>query len=138
MIQRVSGSRPRALGTAGAALLIIGCAGAATACAGDRGTIGALIGQSSDGKLTVREAPKGLGAAKAGIQPGDEILLIDGIDVRTLDERRLQELLSGDVGSGVKLTLVRGNQVIRVTVQRTAAIRYRLGGAGPGGSGVAK
>jgi C-terminal processing protease CtpA/Prc len=108
-----------------AALLLLGSLTVAIACAADRGTIGALIGQSSDGKLTVRETPKGLGAAKAGVQPGDKILLIDGIDVRTLDERRLQELLTGDVGTEVKLTLERGDQVLRVTVRRTAAIRYR-------------
>jgi C-terminal processing protease CtpA/Prc len=95
------------------------------ACAAQRGTIGAVIGQGADGKLTLREVPKGLGAAQAGLQPGDQILLIDGIDVRTLEERGLQELLTGEVGQPVKLTVVRGNQVLRVTVRRTAARHWR-------------
>jgi C-terminal processing protease CtpA/Prc len=95
------------------------------ACASQRGTIGAVIGQSADGKLTLREVPKGLGAEKAGLEPGDQILLIDGIDVRTLDERGLQGLLTGEVGQPVKLTVVRGDQVLRITVRRTAAQRWR-------------
>jgi C-terminal processing protease CtpA/Prc len=95
------------------------------ACASQRGTIGAVLGQSADGKLTVHEVPKELGAAKAGLKPGDQILLIDGIDVRTLDERGVQEILTGEVGQPVKLTVVRGNEVLHVTVNRTAAQRWR-------------
>jgi len=100
------------------ALILLGCAA-------QRGTIGAVLGQGADGKLTVREVPKGLGAEKAGLQPGDQILLIDGIDVRTLDERGLQELLTGEVEQPVKLTVVRGKEVLHVTVLRTAARRWR-------------
>jgi hypothetical protein len=37
----------------------------------------------------------------------------------------LHEVLSGDVGSKVKLTLVRGDDVIRVTLSRTPAGRPR-------------
>jgi carboxyl-terminal processing protease len=95
------------------------------ACASERGTIGAVLGQNADGKLTVHEVPKTLGAAKAGLQPGDQILLIDGIDVRTLDERGVQQLLTGEVGQPVKLTVVRGSEVLHVTVNRTAAQRWR-------------
>ncbi len=95
------------------------------ACSSQRGTIGAVIGQSTDGKLTLRQVPRGLGAAKAGLEPGDQILLIDGVDVRTLDERGLQELLTGEVGQPVKLTVVRGKEVLRVTVLRTPARRWR-------------
>ncbi len=95
------------------------------ACASERGTIGAVLGQSAEGKLTVHEVPKGLGAAKAGLKPGDQILLIDGIDVRTLDDRGVQQLWTGDVGDPVKLTVVRGSEVLHVTVERTAARHWR-------------
>ncbi len=97
----------------------------AVACSSQRGTLGAVLGQSAEGKRTVRQVPRGLGAAKAGLEPGDQILLIDGIDVRTLDERALQELLTGEVGQPVKLTVVRGGQVLRVTVVRTPAKHWR-------------
>ena len=95
-----------------------------TSCGARQGTIGAVLGQNPDGELTLRETPKGLAAEKAGLQPGDKILLIDGIDVRGLDAKRLHGLLSGEVGAPVKLTVVRGEKVIRVTLKRTPARKW--------------
>lgn len=92
-------------------------------CAADRGTIGAQLGQRDDGHLFIREAPSGLAAARAGLKPGDEITLINGRDVRSFDEKGLHNLLSGDVGDPVKLTVLRGEQVLHVTLQRTPAPR---------------
>ncbi len=91
----------------------------ALACASQRGTIGANLGQQPDGRLFVREVPPGLAAAKAGLEPGDEVTLINGRDVRTLDEKSLHALLAGEVGDSVKLTVLRGERVIHVTVART-------------------
>jgi predicted metalloprotease with PDZ domain len=94
--------------------------GVAVACGPERGTIGALLGQSSDQRLVLREVPADLAAGKAGLQPGDELILIDGRDVRDLDERGVHQALSGNVGDPVKLTLLREGRVIRVTLRRTA------------------
>jgi C-terminal processing protease CtpA/Prc len=47
-------------------------------------------------------------------------LLIDGRDVRELDERGVHRALTGSVGDSVKLTLLREGRVVRVTVKRTA------------------
>ncbi|HWZ90147.1 MAG TPA: PDZ domain-containing protein, partial [Polyangiaceae bacterium] len=70
----------------------------------------------------VRDVPPGLAADKAGLQRGDEILLIDGLDVRPMNAHQIHVALSGDVDATVKLTLVRGEQqVIRVTLKRTEA-----------------
>ncbi len=99
----------------------IACLGGVPGCVPDTGTIGALLGQRPDGRLFVRDTPKGLAASKQGVTPGDEILLIDGKDVRQMSERELYRNLSGDVGSTVKLTVVRGDAVIRVTLARTPA-----------------
>jgi carboxyl-terminal processing protease len=82
-----------------------------------------MLGRRSDGRVFVREAPPGLAAEKSGVREGDEILLIDGMDVRQLDERRLHQALSGEVGDPVKLTLVRNGSVVRVTLKRTPAGR---------------
>jgi carboxyl-terminal processing protease len=95
-------------------------AGLTLACAPERGTIGALLGQSADQRLVVREVPESLAAGRAGLQPGDELLLIDGRDVRELDERGVHRALGGEVGEPVKLTLLREGRVIRVTLRRTA------------------
>jgi len=93
------------------------------ACAPKRGTIGAMLGQKSDGRVFVREVPDGLAAHKAGLEEGDEILLIDGLDVRTMNEHRLHRALSGEVGEKVKLTVARGTEVLRLTLTRTPARR---------------
>ena len=63
--------------------------------------------------------PENLAADKGGLAAGDEILLIDGRDVRELDERGVHRSLSGEVGDPVKLTLLRDGRVIRVTLRRT-------------------
>lgn len=92
-------------------------------CAEQRGTIGATLGRQNDGRLFIRETPLGLAAARAGLKPGDEITLINGRDVRSFDEQGLHATLSGDVGDPVKLTVLRGEQVLHVTLQRTPAPR---------------
>lgn len=91
-----------------------------------RGTIGAVLVQKSDGRVYVRDVPEHLAAYKAGIRPGDELLLIDGQDVRRFTEDDLRRSLSGLVDEPVNLTLVRGAEVLRVTVRRSMAEAYRL------------
>jgi C-terminal processing protease CtpA/Prc len=98
---------------------LVALLGLALACAPERGTIGALLGQSADQRLMVREVPSKLAANQAGLQPGDEVLLIDGRDVRELDERGVHRALGGEVGAPVKLTLLREGRVLRVTLRRT-------------------
>lgn len=88
-------------------------------CSPDRGTIGAVLGQTSDQRLILREVPETLAAGRAGLLPGDELLLIDGRDVRELDSRGVHRALSGSLGEPVKLTLLRDGRVIRVTLRRT-------------------
>ena len=89
----------------------------------NKGTIGAVLGQSPDGSITLREVPPELAAGKAGLPAGDELLLIDGIDVRQLDAKTIHRLLSGEVDQPVDLTLQRGDEVIRVTLKRSAVPR---------------
>jgi len=102
--------------------LVLGLAlGTVLGCAAHRGTIGANLGRQPDGRVFIREVPPKLGAAKAGLQPGDEITLINGRDVRTFDEKSIHSLLSGEVGETVKLTVLRGEEVLHVTVERTPA-----------------
>jgi len=97
-------------------------------CAAERGTIGAQLGQRDDGRLFVRETPVGLAAQRAGLHPGDEITLINGQDVRSFDEKGIHRILEGEVGDPVKLTVLRGEQVLHVTLQRTPAPRlHKLG-----------
>lgn len=96
------------------------------ACTPARGTIGALLTQSTEGELTVRDIPEGLAADQAGLQPGDRILLVEGIDVRRLDEKALHRALGGEVGSSVHLTVQRGDQILRIALRRSRAEKNAL------------
>ena len=91
-------------------------------CVPQKGTIGAVIAQDDDsGRLFLNEVPPGLAAARADLKVGDEILLIDGVDVRFMDAKEINAALVGEVDSTVKLTLIRDEQVLRVTLKRTEA-----------------
>jgi C-terminal processing protease CtpA/Prc len=88
---------------------------------GSEGTIGAVLGQKPDGRLFIRDAPVPLAASRVGLEPGDEILLVNGRDVRTLDASVLHRVLEGDVGDPVRLTVLHGEEVRRVTLRLTPA-----------------
>ena len=93
-------------------------------CVPGKGTIGAVIGQDDQsGRLVLRDVPEGLAAAHAELKPGDEILFIDGLDVRALDPKEVHAALVGEVDSPVKLTLLRDERVLRVTLKRSEARR---------------
>lgn len=92
---------------------------ATVGCSPDRGTIGAVLAQTGDQRLVLHEVPETLAAGRAGLLPGDELLLIDGRDVRELSTRGVHQALSGNLGDPVKLTLLREGRVIRVTLRRT-------------------
>jgi S1-C subfamily serine protease len=94
--------------------LAIGCgAGAPT------GSIGAVLGRDRDThSLVVRDVPEGLAADEAGLLSGDEIIMIDGSYARDLDEAGVRTRLRGIVGTTVEVTVVRGGNVLHLTIKR--------------------
>jgi carboxyl-terminal processing protease len=98
---------------------------ALTACGGGGvGTVGAIFGRDRDTRaLVVREAPEGRAAASAGLQPGDQIVMIDGWYVKDLDAKAIREKLRGEVGSSVRLTVVRNG----AEVHHLRVVRRELG-----------
>jgi carboxyl-terminal processing protease len=88
-------------------------------CAPSTGSIGAVLVQSHpDGKVTVRDTPPGLPAAQAGIVPGDEILFIEGRDVRAMSADAIHLMLEGEVGAAVQLTILHQGKIQRVSLKR--------------------
>jgi carboxyl-terminal processing protease len=95
------------------ALAAGGCASAQV------GSVGAVLGVDGEsGSVFVRETREGLAADKAGLHPGDEVLMIDGVYARDLGAAAVREKLRGAPGSTVDLTIVRGEEVLRVKVTR--------------------
>jgi carboxyl-terminal processing protease len=84
------------------------------------GSVGAVFGRDNETHaLVVREAPAGAAGARAGLLPGDQVLMIDGLYVRDLPAKEVRAKLRGDVGTTVKLTIVRnGDEVHHVIVKR--------------------
>jgi carboxyl-terminal processing protease len=97
----------------------LGCGGGAT------GSIGAVLGKRGDGRLYVREVPPGMSAWTAGLEPDDEIVAIDGREVRAMTPEDVSKALRGTVGSDVTLTVKRGGLARDVKVRRGP---FRQGG----------
>ena len=71
--------------------------------------IGALIGQRQ-GKSLVLMVYEGTPAEKSGLQIGDEILKVDGVDIKTRKDADPGKLLKGQTNTTVKLTVQRYGQ----------------------------
>lgn len=92
---------------------------ALSSCGGSSaGSIGAVLGKRENGRLYVRDAPPGMAAWKAGLEPDDEIVAIDGHDVRAMTADDVRKAVRGDVGSTVILTVERNGVRRDVNVQR--------------------
>ncbi|MFC5410644.1 S41 family peptidase [Larkinella bovis] len=81
--------------------------------------IGALIG-SRQGRSIVMMIYEGTPAEKSGLRIGDEILKIDGVDIKTRREADSDKLLRGQTNTAVKLTVKRfgSNAPIDLNVTR--------------------
>lgn len=87
-------------------------------CRAQSGSIGALLAQEPGGAIRVREAPPELSGARAGLQPGDEVVSIDGVDVRGMDQHEVHRRLVGVAGSRVELTVVRDGAIQKLSITR--------------------
>lgn len=95
-------------------LLVIGLC-----CSSNMGSIGAILGKNhATGRVTIREVPPDMGSARAGLRPGDQILLIDGHDVRSMTAEQIHEALVGPIGTKVALTVERDGRILRLEVLR--------------------
>lgn len=94
--------------------------------------IGSLIGQRQ-GKSIVLMVYEGTPAEKSGLQIGDEILKIDGVDIKTRKDADAGKLLKGQTNTAVKLTVRRFGQkdplelsVLRDVVKMTNVPYYGM------------
>jgi C-terminal processing protease CtpA/Prc len=72
------------------------------------------------GVVLVTDVPAGLGGAKAGLEPGDRIVAVDGVPVSQMTVEGFHKAVRGPIGSHVRLTIQRGDMVVDVEVERSA------------------
>ena len=87
-----------------------------TMTTGMYGGIGAVIGRRKD-KNIVLMPYNGFPADKAGLRIGDEIVEIDGFDVRKKTSGDVSKLLKGQAGTKVKLKVVKLGKTIPETIE---------------------
>jgi carboxyl-terminal processing protease len=73
------------------------------------GGIGVRIRLMEEG-VEVMQVMEDTPAERAGVQDGDIITYIEGVDVKTLDQREVVHRLRGPVGSDVVVTVLRGSK----------------------------
>jgi C-terminal processing protease CtpA/Prc len=102
-------------------LALVLALGGPTSCATTQpaiGSIGAVLGRSADsGAVHVRDVP-GDELLESQLMPGDRLISVDGVEVDSLDQAELRTKLRGPVGSTLRLTLLRGENVVRVEILR--------------------
>lgn len=87
---------------------------------GTYGGIGAIIFKRPGEGVIINEPYEGSPATKAGLQPGDMILSIDGMDVYGLESAECSERMKGKPGTSVrfKVKKVRGGDTVDISVTR--------------------
>lgn len=117
--QRRGSATGRFKGVAGCLALAMLIASTAACSTTWTGSVGAVLAKdNTDGRLFVRETPPGMGAARAGVAIGDEVIAIEGTPVAKMTPAEVHEALAGKVGTKVKVTIVRAGSTIEYTVER--------------------
>lgn len=86
---------------------------------GQYGGIGTLV-NTIDGKITITEPYQGFAAAKAGLRAGDVVLSIDGKSVAGKNHEEITDLLTGQPGTDVLLSIQRtgSSEPLSITIKR--------------------
>ena len=80
--------------------------------------IGVVIGAGEDDILTVVSPIEGSPAAKAGIKTGDKILKVDGKNITSKELDKATQMIKGEPGTDVTLTIKRDNKDFDITIKR--------------------
>ncbi|GAC1351873.1 MAG: hypothetical protein NVSMB1_09120 [Polyangiales bacterium] len=124
---RSNGALFRIVGGPAAALLSSFCLPliltvAACGCGGaPKASIGIVAQQEpTTGRIIVMEVPDGLAGARAGLEVGDEVVAVDGNPVSEMTRGEFRQVVRGDVGTHVILTIRRDGILRKVDVERDA------------------
>ena len=94
--------------------LVLSCSGSSQV-----GSIGVIARREEmSGRIIVVEVPAGNAGALAGLEPGDEVLEVDGEPVSEMGRNDFSRAVRGTPGSRVVLTIRRDGNVQRIAVRR--------------------
>jgi carboxyl-terminal processing protease len=79
--------------------------------------IGTYI-DAREGRIVILSPIEGTPAARAGVQPGDVVLSVDGQDVSGLSVQQVSAKVRGPKGSVVTLLLLRGIETVELAIER--------------------
>lgn len=82
--------------------------------------IGVHVTQREDGYIDIVKVEANGPAAEAGVLPGDVVVAIDGRDVSGMTIDEVKDMVRGEEGTKVKLTLKRESQTVTVEAERRA------------------
>ncbi|WP_316816547.1 S41 family peptidase [Pedobacter nyackensis] len=71
-----------------------------------------------EGKLFVNEVNEGYPADKQGVRPGDQLVKINGNEIKGKERAQISQLLRGPKGSSVELLIIRDGALVTKTVIR--------------------
>lgn len=71
-----------------------------------------------DGGTVIDTVYSGSAAEAAGLKAGDRLMLVDGVDVSNMPPAKTRELIVGEEGSAVDITVLRGEELISVRAVR--------------------
>lgn len=80
--------------------------------------VGIVIVQTDDGYFEIMKVEENGPAKEAGVAPGDVITAVEGQDVCKIPMETVRDMVRGDQGTKVQLTLKRGDQTLQLQVQR--------------------
>jgi carboxyl-terminal processing protease len=89
-----------------------------TMTTGQYGGIGAVIGRSN-GKNVIILPYEGFPAEKSGLKIGDELIEIDGVDIRDRNTSEISQLLKGQANTELTVTVLRYGQQEPIEIQMT-------------------
>lgn len=89
-----------------------------------------------DGKLFVNDVSEGYPANKGDVKAGDQILKINGIEIKGKDRTQISQLLRGPKGTPVDLTLMRDGKEIDKKLNRDEIKQPNVSYSGMVGDGI--
>lgn len=90
---------------------------------GSYGGVGSIIKKLPSGEVCISEPYEGSPSVKVGLEPGDLILEIDGVDTHTLDATQSSAKMRGRPGTELNLKVLKGRTLDTINV---TLIRERI------------